>query len=248
MKLSELKTHINEILSTTGDFDVKMLLTYKNKTKEIDIFEVEYQKLCGNVLLKSAFGGSRSGGLIAKNDIFIKELLSDERYEIRLDGTIWTKVPAKGYVGSLLKEFREVKPFTSGGGYQVINYKTKKLLVHRIVYAKFKGELASDLVVAHFDDDKTNNSISNLELTTQTENNKHRYKNGGPAVVGYRKINHEAADEIRKLHESGLSYGKILKIIGPKYGIRAKSTISYIITNKTWNNKELILGNQPNAY
>lgn len=61
------------------------------------------------------------------------------------------------------------------------NYKTesgrKSEGIHRLVYRYFKGEIPNGMVINHLDGNKRNNHIDNLELTTQSENIKHAYKN-----------------------------------------------------------------------
>jgi hypothetical protein len=50
---------------------------------------------------------------------------------------------------------------------------TKRILVHRIVYIVFKGEIQDELVVNHKDRNKENNHIDNLELMTNRDNTHH---------------------------------------------------------------------------
>lgn len=48
--------------------------------------------------------------------------------------------------------------------------KQKMLLVHRLVYASFHGKIPEGMEVNHIDEDKSNNSIKNLNLMTHKEN------------------------------------------------------------------------------
>lgn len=94
--------------------------------------------------------------LKAINDKLIYELLSDDKYEVRRDGTILKNGKR---VGRKDKE-----------GYVEIYYKTKRLKAHRIVYAKFKGKLNEELVVDHKDTNPSNVDVNNLQLVTQKKN------------------------------------------------------------------------------
>lgn len=90
------------------------------------------------------------------NDNLIYELLQDNNYKVKEDGTIWRHGRKKG---------RKDKE-----GYVEVYYKERRLKAHRIVYAKYKGELDKELVVDHKDGDTTNNDPSNLRLVTQEKN------------------------------------------------------------------------------
>jgi predicted transcriptional regulator of viral defense system len=59
-----------------------------------------------------------------------------------------------------------------------------------------------DLVINHIDGNSINDSPNNLELITQSANNKHRFITSLP-VAGNRKINPEIAKNIRKLSKEG---------------------------------------------
>ena len=67
--------------------------------------------------------------------------------------------------------------WTDNMGYkQVVLYKNNKRYykrVHRLVYEAFNGPIKDGLLINHIDEDKSNNEISNLELTTNSVNIKH---------------------------------------------------------------------------
>jgi len=60
-------------------------------------------------------------------------------------------------------------------GYLIVvlrnNNKSKNMLVHRLVYQSFNGEIPEGMTVNHIDEDKTNNKLNNLNLLTRAENN-----------------------------------------------------------------------------
>lgn len=109
----------------------------------------------------------RSGQLRAKHDYLIREFLQDARYEVREDGTIWTRIPLNGR--GLSETWRKSGKY-SGEGYIQIRYQGIYLQAHRIVYQKYVGNLQADLIVDHKDSKRDNNSPDNLRLSTQRSN------------------------------------------------------------------------------
>ena len=176
---------------------------------------------------------NRSGIILASNDYLVYTVLSDDRYKIERDGSVWTRV---GRGGSLMqdKQWRKLDLKPNRNGYICINYERKKVSRARLVYAKFgKNCLEEDLVINHIDGNKLNDSIKNLELITQAENNTHRYRTlGKKPVIGNFKLTYEIAELIRKEKKSGTSQNQLAK----KYGV-AKSTISDIVNCKIWKNR-----------
>lgn len=113
----------------------------------------------------------RSGKLIATNDNIIKSFIENPKYHISETGIILSRYSRQGHLTEVFKEISQI----DRKGYKLISYAGKKLAVHRIVYAKFVGKLHPDLVINHIDGNPANNSISNLELVTQSENNYHSF-------------------------------------------------------------------------
>lgn len=94
--------------------------------------------------------------LKSSNDYLIEELLKDNNYEINKDGTICRKNKKLG---------RKDKE-----NYIEIYYKGKRLKAHRIIYAKYLGDLDKELVVDHKNADTSDNSVGNLRLCDQKKN------------------------------------------------------------------------------
>lgn len=66
-------------------------------------------------------------------------------------------------------------------GYITIGAKddNRKLFIvqaHRVVWMYFKGPIPYGMILNHKDGDKQNNRLSNLELVTDEENNRHAYE------------------------------------------------------------------------
>lgn len=68
-------------------------------------------------------------------------------------------------------KFVQVKPSINNHGYEYICYNGKNtVLVHRLVYEAFKGEIPKELEIDHIDRNKNNNNPDNLRLVTRFEN------------------------------------------------------------------------------
>lgn len=86
------------------------------------------------------------------------------KYEVFEDGRIWS-----------YSRKRFLKPAKDRGGYYYLhlsdnNGDIKNYQVHRVVYEAIKGQILEGMQVNHIDEDKSNNSISNLNLMTPKEN------------------------------------------------------------------------------
>lgn len=95
----------------------------------------------------------------------------------------WLKIKSyKGYEVSDLGRVRSLKngkvrvlkPQDNGIGYlQVVlckNGKRKSFYIHRLVYETFIGPIPKGMVVNHLNEDKRDNRLVNLEVTTQKQN------------------------------------------------------------------------------
>lgn len=75
-----------------------------------------------------------------------------------------------------------IKPFLNNSGYLRVNLyypngKSSKKYVHRLIAETFIPNPENKEVVNHIDGDKLNNSVNNLEWSTQSDNIKHSYRN-----------------------------------------------------------------------
>lgn len=162
---------------------------------------------------------NRSGKIVATRDSYIEQLVNDKNYVILNDGSIFNRKMNK-YISIYIRD-----------GYKLFKYKGVSIRHHRLIYRKFIGPLMEDMVVNHIDGNSTNNSVSNLELISQSENNKHAFKSG-KLPVSSSKYSTEDIQQIRLLKLQGKTYSEIRKLYP-----MAKSTLSYIINNKTYNKK-----------
>ena len=88
----------------------------------------------------------------------------------------WKKVPELKNVkvsslGRVKINGKIIRPKVNIKGYFVVEYEDKKYLVHRLVAKAFlKHNLNSYDTIDHLDQNKRNNSLSNLEIVTKKEN------------------------------------------------------------------------------
>lgn len=63
-------------------------------------------------------------------------------------------------------------------GYLRITIRNKQYSIHRLMWETFNGSIPEGYYIDHIDGNKSNNSLSNLRLVTQSDNMKNAMKNG----------------------------------------------------------------------
>lgn len=118
--------------------------------------------------------------------------------------------------------------------------------LHHLVCEAFHGPRPEGFQALHKDDIKANNSAENLYWGTHQQNMDDAIRNGGRAVAAAKwrgqvnvacqgtrmwkaKLNEEMVREIRRLRSTGLSCGKIAKIMPV-----GKSNIEFVVNGTTW--------------
>jgi len=103
----------------------------------------------------------------ATNDCYIKRILKDERYKVKRNGTLWTRISING-AGLMPGTVWRRCGSTDSHGYAVFKPRfdgvRTKVAIHRLIFAAFCGALDEDKVINHLDGDRMNNKPDNLEL------------------------------------------------------------------------------------
>lgn len=123
---------------------------------------------------------------------------------------------------------RVLSPMTNGqneNDYVFIVIDGKKYYIHHLVLETFVGEKPLGYECDHINSDKQNNTLSNLQYLTRAENRSHKGSKHGMA-----KLTEKLVRAIKKLVDMGISQKQIADL----YEVSA-STISGIITGRTWN-------------
>lgn len=129
-------------------------------------------------------------------------------------------------------------PTSMANNYQSIglwnNGFCKRFLVHRLVVSHFIGEIKRGLVVNHIDNNPANNILTNLEITTQSENIKHAFRQGRatPPQKGKSGKFHNHAKSIVAFKD-GSPVGSWGSIVEMKNDLNIKSNdISSVVSGK----------------
>lgn len=89
---------------------------------------------------------------------------------------------ATAHGGVAIRKGRVLSPVVKGKGYLAVTLADraarKQVLVHSVVLLTFVGVRPEGLQACHFDDDKTNNRLSNLRYDTPEANNADALRNG----------------------------------------------------------------------
>ena len=161
-----------------------------------------------------------------------------------MNGGQWEEVP--GFNGYLVNQHGDVYtnkrnrlliPDVDKDGYLCVRLKdcgrTKKWLVHRLVYSVFNGELIDGLCVCHKDNTRDVNAYDNLEQKTQMENihdkRKHETWQAGEKHP-LSKLTNQQAKDIRQKHSAG---HVTMTILSEEYGV-SLTTISKIIKGELY--------------
>ena len=142
-------------------------------------------------------------------------------YEVDKHGNVYS---LDRFDGRINRKGKKLKIDLNSAGYGRVTLsksgKTKRFLIHRLVYESYYGKIPKNLQVHHIDENKLNNSIDNLMLVTQHENN-HLSRES----LGY-KLTKKDVDFIRGSNMT-------TREISDKYGINQRHALR-IIKNERW--------------
>ncbi len=141
--------------------------------------------------------------------------------------------------GTILNK-RILKNILSNSGYFLVdlskNNIQKKVLVHRLVAKTFIPNPKNKLQVNHINGIKTDNRVDNLEWVTAKQNNLHARKIGLVNDYGSNnKLSKFTNEQIKFIRDNYIKNDKEFgcRALAKKFNV-SKSTISYIINNKTY--------------
>lgn len=134
-----------------------------------------------------------------------------ERYEIRRDGTVFSKRMNKPLKGHCLNGYKRVR-LKYNGGY-------KNFYVHRLVAECYVENPLSKKQVNHKDGNKGNNCVENLEWNTSKENINHAWNNLGLKMPkGFdspnSKMSPSQVEIMRSMRTDGCTYAYISNKFG----------------------------------
>jgi len=145
------------------------------------------------------------------------------------DGSVWSCRYSRG------RKWRKMKPRpTPRKGRLRVDIDRKWIQVHRLVLEAFVGPCPDGMQGLHWDDDVSNNCISNLRWGTPRENKVDASRNGRLTFPrgeqhGCAKLKPEQVKEIR----NRVSDGESLASMGRLFGVTT-SGIYRIVHRKTW--------------
>lgn len=167
--------------------------------------------------------------MISKSKLNTK-FAKDKGYKVLEDGTV---ISSQGKVLRLYcnKQYPYIY-----FGFRSLDGHTTKVYVHRLqAYQKFGDKLFEPgILVRHLNGNSFDNSFNNIDLGTASDNwldipeDKRREITEAAAQVS-RKLTTAEVVALRQERQDGKSFSFLCK----KYGL-AKSTVSYIVNNKTY--------------
>lgn len=143
-------------------------------------------------------------------------------YTIYEDGRVYSHISKKFLKQSLSKH----------SGYLV--YGSKLGSVHRLIVTHFIGAIPDGMVVNHKDGNKLNNRVDNLEIVSQSENQKHAFRHGlqlpqKGETNGAAKLSNEDCEELCQMLLAGHSNDDI----GKKFNLHPRY-VSLIRHGRRW--------------
>lgn len=93
-----------------------------------------------------------------------ESLIDFSKYKVSEDGTIFSKFTNKKLKGTYCNGYIQIV-------LKCIDSKQRHFYWHRVIYFYFKGDIPQGMEINHIDENKLNNTISNLNLMTHKENN-----------------------------------------------------------------------------
>ena len=134
-----------------------------------------------------------------------------------------------------------LKPKTKKNGYLEVNLTvsntSKSFYVHRLIAAAWLDMTTNNLQVNHKDGDKSNNTIRNLEVVTQSQNMVHAYKLGLIKPRNFKGSHHPNArtneEEVVKIRHEHTNHHSIKRLL-IDYPHLTKPILTKIVYRESW--------------
>ncbi len=177
--------------------------------------------------------------MAAINDHAIDLLLLDDNYVVDVRaGIIVTRITVAGNLS--VKGIWRRCDSVSYSKHREVSYTLhgearRRLLAHRVIYAKYLHDLGEDGLtpeckVYHLNGDKRDNRIENLARGTQADVNLHRFRGlGHKPVIGNSRFNKGEIETIREFASKGVSVSLIAETFKT-----SKGHVSDIVNRKIW--------------
>lgn len=178
---------------------------------------------------------------LARDERFL-ERLKGSIFRVDADGTVW-RLMARGRTGKLRAITPRRADFPRQDGYRAVRAGNDTIMAHRLVWLAFHGPIPFTIEVNHVDGCGGRNALSNLELTTPSENAMHAYRLAGSSRVqgernGRAKLTRGLVTDIRCRAAAGEAKRKLSR----EFGV-APVIIRRIVSGRYW--KPEIERNQP---
>ena len=146
-------------------------ISINGKQKVLGLFEKEED--AKEAYLKAVEEKNKKISYPTDFDQFLDIPTYNGEYKVTRDGRVYSFKNNK---------ILEMKTRVSKTGYKVItlnkNNKPKTLKLHRILYQVFIGDIPNKMEIDHIDRDKLNNDLTNLRITSRSENEKNKNRKG----------------------------------------------------------------------
>jgi hypothetical protein len=162
-------------------------------------------------------------------------LPDDPGYRVGDDGSVWSCLRKDGRTKQMVlgPVWCQLRHGTQPNGAHYVSIRRKSVLVHRLVLLVFVGPCPDGMECCHWDDDRSNNRLSNLRWDTRKANRSDGIRNGKqPRGVrhGMAKITEEIVRAIRSEYATG---GVTQTALARKYGL-GQMQVSRIIRGEQW--------------
>lgn len=174
-----------------------------------------------------------------------------EAYDVTSSGEVLSYLKSLGpkhgnkYIVDRMAPPRRLSLTTRGDGYVQVTVYGRKQYLHRVVWEAFNGNIPVGLQIRHLDGNKKNNTLSNLAVGTQSDNEYDKYTTGTmPHGESHPDslLNDWIVINAREMYAEMFSLKEIIAILGARC---SEASLSDAILGRTWKhlpNKQVARG------